>query len=218
MEQLDLEFYSREIFALGKEAMEKLSDTKVLVTGMSPLGSQVAKLLVLSGVKSVFVHDDGKVTGEDRKNVDLLRGVEVAGEVTRAQAVLGVLQAYNRRVTVNLVEGDLFGVNLKEFDLVVATDKDITTLTKLSNLCREKSKHIGLIICESWGIMGSVFVDFNNEFLVYDKDGNDPESYMITNISQTCPGIVTIEDDRPLKLADGYWVTFKGVHGMVEVT
>lgn len=218
MEQLDLEYYSREIFAVGKEAMEKLSEFKVLVTGMSPLGAQVAKLLVVSGVKTVAVHDDSRVSAEDIKENDLLKETRAVGEVTRAQALAPVLQQFNRRVTVNTVQGDLFSVNIKEYDLIVATALDLTTLTRLSNLCREKSKHIGLVVCEAWGAMGTVFVDFNNEFLVYDKDGMEAESYLITNISQSCPGIVTIEDERPLKLKDGDWVTFKGVNGMVEVT
>jgi len=218
MEQLDLEYYSREIFALGKEAMEKLSEFKVLVTGMSPLGTQVARLLVVSGVKTVAVHDDSRVSADDIRENDLLKEARAEGEVTRAQALAPVLQQFNRRVTVNAVQGDLFSVNIKDYDLIVATALDLTTLTRLSNLCREKSKHIGLVVCEAWGAMGTVFVDFNNEFLVYDKDGMEPESYLITNISQSCPGIVTIEDDLPLKLKDGDWVTFKGVNGMVEVT
>jgi tRNA A37 threonylcarbamoyladenosine dehydratase len=50
---------------LGKEAMQQLAAAHVLVSGMRGLGVEIAKNLILGGVKSVIVHDCGKVDYPD---------------------------------------------------------------------------------------------------------------------------------------------------------
>ena len=50
---------------LGKEAMHQLARAHVLISGMTGLGVEIAKNIVLGGVKSVIVHDCGKVDYSD---------------------------------------------------------------------------------------------------------------------------------------------------------
>ena len=50
---------------LGHEAMRKMAHSNVLISGMRGLGVEVAKNVVLGGVKSVTVHDPGKATYSD---------------------------------------------------------------------------------------------------------------------------------------------------------
>ena len=42
---------------LGKEAMEKMQKSHILISGMNGLGMEVAKNVILGGVKSVTIHD-----------------------------------------------------------------------------------------------------------------------------------------------------------------
>lgn len=44
-------------YVLGHEAMKRMQTSNVLVSGLRGLGVEVAKNLVLGGVKSVTLHD-----------------------------------------------------------------------------------------------------------------------------------------------------------------
>jgi len=50
---------------MGKEAMHKLGHAHVLISGMGGLGVEIAKNIILGGVKSVIVHDCGQVDYSD---------------------------------------------------------------------------------------------------------------------------------------------------------
>lgn len=44
---------------LGHEAMRRMQHSNVLISGMKGLGVEIAKNVVLGGVKSVTIHDEG---------------------------------------------------------------------------------------------------------------------------------------------------------------
>ena len=46
-------------YVLGHEAMRRMGATNVLVSGMRGLGLEIAKNIILGGVKSVTIHDQG---------------------------------------------------------------------------------------------------------------------------------------------------------------
>ena len=46
-------------YVLGHEAMRRMQNSNVLISGMRGLGIEVAKNVVLGGVKSVTIHDTG---------------------------------------------------------------------------------------------------------------------------------------------------------------
>ena len=50
---------------LGHEAMRRMGAANVLISGLRGLGVEIAKNVVLSGVKSVTLHDDGNVEWAD---------------------------------------------------------------------------------------------------------------------------------------------------------
>ncbi|KAG8128383.1 hypothetical protein E2320_015234 [Naja naja] len=55
--EIDEELYSRQLYVLGHEAMQKMATATVLVSGMTGLGVEIAKNVILAGVKSVTLHD-----------------------------------------------------------------------------------------------------------------------------------------------------------------
>lgn len=55
--EIDENLYSRQLYVLGHEAMRKMARSDVLISGMNGLGVEIAKNVILSGVKSVTVHD-----------------------------------------------------------------------------------------------------------------------------------------------------------------
>ena len=50
---------------LGHEAMRRMQHSNVLISGMKGLGLEIAKNVVLGGVKSVTIHDDGNAEWVD---------------------------------------------------------------------------------------------------------------------------------------------------------
>lgn len=57
--------FDRQIFALGNKAMEKITSSSVLISGLGGVGLEIAKNIILSGVKSITLHDTEKMTIND---------------------------------------------------------------------------------------------------------------------------------------------------------
>lgn len=52
-------------YVLGHEAMKRMQNSNVLISGMKGLGVEIAKNVILGGVKSVTVHDQGVAEWRD---------------------------------------------------------------------------------------------------------------------------------------------------------
>lgn len=64
-ETIDENLYSRQLYVLGHDAMRKMQASDILICGMGGLGVEVAKNIVLGGVKSVTIHDPVNVSYQD---------------------------------------------------------------------------------------------------------------------------------------------------------
>ena len=62
---IDEGLYSRQLYVLGHDAMRRMATSDVLIAGMGGLGLEVAKNVILSGVKSVTLHDERKCQMSD---------------------------------------------------------------------------------------------------------------------------------------------------------
>ena len=52
-------------YVLGHEAMRRMASSDVLISGMGGLGVEIAKNVILGGVKSVTIHDELKTQISD---------------------------------------------------------------------------------------------------------------------------------------------------------
>lgn len=62
-----------------------------------------------------------------------------------------------------------------------------------------------------------MFCDFGPEFVVYDVDGEEPQTGIIASISNDNPAVVSCVDDERLEFQDGDMVVFTEIHGMTEL-
>ncbi|CAL1379430.1 unnamed protein product [Linum trigynum] len=60
-QDIDENLHSRQLAVYGRETMRRLFASNVLISGMNGLDGEIAKNLVLAGVKSVTLHDEGVV-------------------------------------------------------------------------------------------------------------------------------------------------------------
>jgi hypothetical protein len=73
----NLEFFA-DRYALGHEAMKHLQASSVLISGMQGLGVEIAKNIILGGVKAVTLHDEGTAQWADLSSqVSSLFGVSL---------------------------------------------------------------------------------------------------------------------------------------------
>ena len=56
--QIDESLYSRQLYVLGHDAMKRMAKSSVLIAGIGGLGVEIAKNIILGGVKEVTLHDN----------------------------------------------------------------------------------------------------------------------------------------------------------------
>jgi ubiquitin-activating enzyme E1 len=62
---VDEALYSRQLYVFGHEAQKRLSESNVLIVGLRGLGVEIAKNIILAGVKSVGLLDNAPVQISD---------------------------------------------------------------------------------------------------------------------------------------------------------
>lgn len=54
---IDESLYSRQLYVLGHDAMRRMANSDILLSGLGGLGLEIAKNVILGGVKSITLHD-----------------------------------------------------------------------------------------------------------------------------------------------------------------
>ncbi|CAN0202310.1 unnamed protein product, partial [Scytosiphon promiscuus] len=170
---IDEDLYSRQLYVMGKTAMAKMGKADVLISGMSGLGAEVAKNVILAGVRSVTIHDDRPSTLEDLSSQFCL-GKEAAekGE-GRARASVNHLRELNPYVDVRLLEGPLSEKAIEKggYAAVLLVDETVGFQLRANEACRKAGT--AFVSASSRGAFASLFCDFGDTFVVEDQDGED---------------------------------------------
>uniref|UniRef100_A0AAX7VBJ1 E1 ubiquitin-activating enzyme n=1 Tax=Astatotilapia calliptera TaxID=8154 RepID=A0AAX7VBJ1_ASTCA len=211
--EIDEGFYSRQLYVLGHEAMHRMGSAKVLIAGMKGLGVEIAKNVVLSGVKHVTVQDEGMTTWSDLSSQFFLKESHLGQN--RAACSVQQLAVLNPHVVVEQYTGPLDENLLLQYQVVVLTDSSLEDQKRFGELCH--SHGIKFIVADTKGLCGQLFCDFGEKFEVLDRDGEMPASVMIQSISKDNPGVVICTDDQKHGLSDGDNVIFSEVQGMTEL-
>ncbi|GAB2290591.1 E1 ubiquitin-activating protein [Dionaea muscipula] len=212
---IDEDLHSRQLAVYGRETMRRLFASNVLISGMQGLGAEIAKNLILAGVKSVTLHDDGVVELWDLSSNFAFTESDIGKN--RALACVGKMQELNNAVLVSTLTTNLSKEQLSEFQAVVFTDISLTKAIEFDDYCHSHQPPIAFIKAEVRGLFGCIFCDFGPEFKVLDVDGEDPHTGIIASISNDSPALVSCVDDERLELQDGDLVVFSEVHGMTEL-
>ncbi|KAG8089307.1 hypothetical protein GUJ93_ZPchr0011g27904 [Zizania palustris] len=213
--EIDEDLHSRQLAVYGRETMKRLFGSNILVSGLNGLGAEIAKNLVLAGVKSVTLHDDSNVDLWDLSSNFFLSEKDVGQN--RSQACVQKLQELNNAVIISTITGDLTKEQLSNFQAVVFTDVSLEKAIEFDSYCHNHQPPIAFIKAEVRGLFGSVFCDFGPDFTVLDVDGEEPHTGIVASISNDNPAIVSCVDDERLEFQDGDLVVFSEVHGMTEL-
>jgi ubiquitin-activating enzyme E1 len=202
---IDESLYSRQIYVLGVEAMQKMQNSDILISGLGGVGIEIAKNVILGGVKSVTLHDQDVCTIKDLSSQFYLNKSCIGKN--RAECSHKQLAELNNYVTTSVYTGELTETFIMSFKVLVLTEKVLREQKRISEICH--ANKIALIIADTKGLFGQVFCDFGENFIIYDDDGIPPKTAQIISITQDVEAIVTTEKWH--NLLDGEYVTFSGV-------
>ncbi|OWZ23711.1 hypothetical protein PHMEG_0001347 [Phytophthora megakarya] len=206
---IDEGLYSRQLYVMGREAQLRMGASNVLVIGLNGLGVEIAKNVILAGVKSVTLHDDAPVSALDLASQFYLTEADIGQ--SRAAVSVKKLAELNPYVPVRCHSGEISEEFLLGFRTVVLVNAPLKEAKRINAICHAKS--IAFISTEARGVFGSVFCDFGEEFIVSDRDGVEPVSCLISSISNSVPPVVTVNDDARHGLETGDVVSFREVTG-----
>lgn len=211
--EIDEGLYSRQLYVLGHDAMRRMASSDVLVSGLGGLGVEIAKNIILGGVKSVTLHDHAACKLADLGSQFYLTEADVGKN--RAAACCQRLSELNNYVPTRHYSGPLNEAYIQQFKVVVLTETPLAEQLRISQITR--ANDIALILADTRGLFSQVFCDFGETFTVVDTNGEPPVSAMVASISRDSEGVVTCLDDTRHGMEDGDYVTFSEVQGMTEL-
>ncbi|XP_051536007.1 SUMO-activating enzyme subunit 1-like isoform X2 [Myxocyprinus asiaticus] len=154
--------YDRQIRLWGLDAQKRLRASRVLLVGLRGLGAEVAKNLILAGVKGLTFLDHQQVTEESRRTQFLIP-VDADGQ-NQAQASLERAQSLNPMVE---VKADTEPVESKpddfffQFDAICMTGCSKDLMVRVDQLCT--SRNIKIFCGDVFGYHGYMFSNLGLE-------------------------------------------------------
>lgn len=204
-EEMDESLYSRQLYVLGVDAMRQMQNSDILISGLGGVGVEIAKNIILGGVKSVTLHEQKNCTINDLSSQFYLNKNSIG--YNRAECCIEQLSELNNYVTTTVYTGELSDEFLIRFKVIVLTETTDKEQKRISKVCR--SNRIALITADTKGLFGQVFCDFGENFIVHDDDGLPLKTAQVISISKETEGVVTTEKWH--NLLDGECVTFSMV-------
>lgn len=205
----------------GSKMLGKLKQMHVLIVGLTGLGVETAKNLILAGPHTVVVADDHPCQIQDMGSNFYIHPQHVQDKLSRSEASIKSLGELNPNVHVSTHTGPLTQAYVQQFDVVCVTDQTIPlqTLIQYNQWCRARQDSIKgtsavvFIYSVISGVTANVFADFGPDHACFDDNGVPAKQIVIDHISKAKNGIVTIDGDRHL-LNDGDLLKFEEVRGM----
>lgn len=208
---IDESLYSRQLYVLGHEAMQRMSKSNILIVGLKGLGVEIAKNVALAGVKSMTLYDPTPVSIADLSSQYFLHESDVGkprADVTAPR--VAELNPYTP-VEVHKLPSLVDGLDsLKAFQVVVLTGTTLNDQLAISEYCHDNGIYV--IIADTFGLFGYLFNDFGKNFTVGDATGENPVNGIVAGIDNE--GLVSALDESRHGLEDGDFVTFTEVKGM----
>jgi len=211
--EIDEGLYSRQLYVMGREGQARMAVSDVLIVGMNGLGVEIAKNVILAGVKSVTLHDPTPTSWLDLSAQFYLGEAELGQP--RAAVSAPKLAELNQYVKVTCRDDELNPEFLSNFQCVVMINAPYETQLAVNDYCHANGKQF--ISSEVAGVFGSVFCDFGPEFVVSDINGEAASSCIVASITQASPALVTVLDDQRHGLETGAVVQLDGLDGMEEL-
>lgn len=174
MTDIDEGLYSRQLYAVGMDAMKKMTDSIIFIDGSDGLGVEIAKNCILTGFKKVIITGNNK----DPINISELGTnyyltEEDVGKCNRLDILIPKLRELNPNVIVEEADNNCEYVA----DLVIFVNKPVKYVEYFSKMY-DNTK---FIYANTYGLVGQIFCDFKS-YNVVDIDGEQLKKGIVKNI------------------------------------
>ncbi len=130
---------------MGEKAQKKVGAASVLIVGLSGLGVEIAKNVVLAGVKSVSLLDSKPVSLWDMGTNFFVSEKDIGS--SRAAASSAALQELNGYVSVNVEDGDISAEMVAAHTMVIMVDCHKDVLLQVNAWAREgQVRRFGVVV------------------------------------------------------------------------
>uniref|UniRef100_A0A674HBW5 SUMO-activating enzyme subunit 1 n=1 Tax=Taeniopygia guttata TaxID=59729 RepID=A0A674HBW5_TAEGU len=160
--------YDRQIRLWGLEAQKRLRASRVLLVGLRGLGAEVAKNLILAGVRGLTLLDHQQVRGHTWGHTFLIPAGSLGRN--RAEASLERAQSLNPMVE---VKADAESVDSKphefftQFDAVCLTCCSRESMVRINQICHKNG--VKFFTGDVFGYHGYMFADLGEHEFVEEK-------------------------------------------------
>ena len=199
-------------YALGQSAMIHLRKSSVLISGIGGVGVEIAKNLILGGVRNVTIHDTKNTKWLDLSSQFYLTSEDIGRN--RAAACFSRLTELNDSVQCELSTDELTEELVQKFDLTILTDAPHEKQLLVNSWTRKHQKYF--ISTDARGLFAYIFLDLGEKFQLDDKDGEQVKEVLIEYINRENGDVFTLENSMH-GLEDGDYVKFSEVKGMTEI-
>lgn len=166
--EAEAELYDRQIRLWGLDAQRRLRAATVLLIGMKGLGAEVAKNIILSGVKSITLMDHQEIDDEDQMSQFFVSSSPIGQN--RAEGSAAAAQLLNPMVAVSTETGNPANKEdsfFTKFDVICVTCCPLTLQCRLDRLCFENN--IKFFSGDVFGFYGYSFADLGTHEYLHEK-------------------------------------------------
>jgi len=223
--EVDEKLYSRQLYVMGHAAQRRMMSSSCLLIGLSGVGVEVAKNIILAGISSLTLLDPEKPSSFDLGGNFYLSEENLSCGKSRAEICADKLAELNQYVKVHVasisslsLSPDLLSLVEGKSCVVVSVPLPTKVLYALDQKCR--SSACCFIYTHAHSVFGSIFCDFGVDFEISDKDGENPHTSQVEHIIPENPPVVKVlEDHGRHGLESGDFVRFdrlKGLNDFIE--
>ncbi len=133
--------YARQeiFFGIGREGQKKIQNSRVVIMGLSGIGTMTAEYLTRAGVGFIRLVDGDYVERIELQRESLFTEEDAKNKTTRPVAAKTVLQRYNSEVEIDAVISTLNGINIKRYiedvDLVIDASDSMEDRLLINEAC-----------------------------------------------------------------------------------
>ncbi|KAM5456348.1 E1 ubiquitin-activating protein aos1 [Microsporum audouinii] len=196
----EIALYDRQIRLWGVKAQERIRNANILLVTLKGLGNEIAKNLVLAGIGTLTIVDDGMVREEDLGAQFLI--TEENLNQSRVEAAAPHIRQLNPRVKLHADPSSIKSkppVYFEQFDLVIATDLDFETFATINAACRVANRPS--YIAGVHGFYGFIFADLISHTFVIEREKSNVPPQTNETPTRTVLGVTTkVENDKIIEM------------------
>ncbi|ETW02451.1 hypothetical protein H310_05960 [Aphanomyces invadans] len=199
------EYYTRPLLLFGSTWMKSITTMQVLVVGLRGVGVDIVRTLLGHGLKSVTIHDDDCVCDDDVASHPVYARMDVGRK--KSSAVKDKLSGIAPSTVLLTLSGTLTSELLLHYHAVVFSSGPMSReeIVGLSEFCHAQTPPIAVVVAESRGLLGSVFVDFGPHHMAMEDES---AAFTVVQMDVGAGNVVVQEQCVHLMLQPGDLVEF----------